>query len=676
MSYKVLNKSSELNYLACEWGKRLLNYLPLVDTDILGKSLASNLRGSKVSTQSFFIGRSKNVNYKACLTITDTQPQVTKTFLANCRYIRTVMDLPKQTELLIQFALLSQVNKWIRALSSEVHMQTSHLSLNEILKDISGISDELFSHATAQLNHYGFLPDTDFLSFEYGAMPKALVRTLLSETITSRETLIAPLLNPSPDASFTLDDFPHVNTALLSQYLTAASKSRQSGASILLYGASGTGKTELSRTLAKYCDRTLYEIRSTALASNFSEDEFNSRFPNKERLRYLALLQSLLTCKADAMLLVDECESLFDCADSQYSKEHLQRFIEQNEIPCIWITNHIQYLEPSFIRRFKLVLDVPTLRPEEIEQITRPYYHGLSVSSSARKMISQTENITPAIVANATHVAHAVNAKRARAEAVIGQVVEASLRATEQWQNKLEYKSELPFDTSYLNIKQSKEYLNEIAFALKHNQPARTLISGPPGTGKTAFAHYLTELHGRKLQRVKCSDILSKWVGESEQKVAELFQRAHDEEQVILLDEVDSLLSSREALTAHHEHQLVNEFLTQIECFTQPLFAATNFSDKLDKAVLRRFDFKLECQYLTSTQVVELYKKLTKVRTLKEAETQKLSSLRNLTPGDFALLARRKKFQPKIQIRDFAINLLADENLRKQKHTPMGFIRP
>ena len=48
-------------------------------------------------------------------------------------------------------------------------------------------------------------------------------------------------------------------------------------------------------------------------------------------------------------------------------------------------------------------------------------------------------------------------------------------------QNKLEYKSELPFEMSYLNIKQSKEYLNEIAFALKHNQPARTLISGPPG---------------------------------------------------------------------------------------------------------------------------------------------------------------------------------------------------
>ena len=138
-------------------------------------------------------------------------------------------------------------------------------------------------------------------------------------------------------------------------------------------------------------------------------------------------------------------------------------------------------------------------------------------------------------------------------------------------------------------------------------------------------------------------------MGESEQKVAELFQRAHDEEQVILLDEVDSLLSSREALTAHHEHQLVNEFLTQIECFTQPLFAATNFSDKLDKAVLRRFDFKLDCQYLTSTQVVELYKKLTKVRTLKEAETQKLSSLRNLTPVISLYWLVERSFNPKFK---------------------------
>ena len=134
----------------------------------------------------------------------------------------------------------------------------------------------------------------------------------LTEKITSREMLIEPLLHPSPNAVFGLKDFPHVNTALLARYLNAATQARSVGTSVLLYGDSGTGKTELSRALAKHCGRTLYEIRSTALACNYADDEFNSRFPNKDRLRYLSLLNSLLTNKSNAMMLVDECEGLFE----------------------------------------------------------------------------------------------------------------------------------------------------------------------------------------------------------------------------------------------------------------------------------------------------------------------------------------------------------------------------
>ena len=139
MSHKVLRKSGELHYLACEWSKRLLRYLPSVDTDVLSKSLASNLRGSSVSRVPFFKDRNESVNYKACLTISDRQPKVTKTFLDNCSFIRSLMDLPKQTDSLVQFALLSQINQWLRALASSVHLQASHLSLNEIIKDITGV---------------------------------------------------------------------------------------------------------------------------------------------------------------------------------------------------------------------------------------------------------------------------------------------------------------------------------------------------------------------------------------------------------------------------------------------------------------------------------------------------------------------------------------------------------
>ena len=106
------------------------------------------------------------------------------------------------------------------------------------------------------------------------------------------------------------------------------------------------------------------------------------------------------------------------------------------------------------------------------------------------------------------------------------------------------------------------------------------------------------------------------------------------------------------------------------------MFAATNFATKLDKAVLCRFDFKLDCQYLTSVQVLELYKQVTRVKRLSESESETLLQLKYLTPGDFAILARRTKFRPNASIRDFAINLLADENQRKQAKPQPGFIRP
>ena len=123
-----------------------------------------------------------------------------------------------------------------------------------------------------------------------------------------------------------------------------------------------------------------------------------------------------------------------------------------------------------------------------------------------------------------------------------------------------------------------------------------------------------------------------------------------------------------------HERQVVNELLAQIECFTQPLFAATNFETLLDKAVLRRFDFKLECDYLTAEQVFMLYKRTLSVSKLTADETQQLRRLSRLTPGDFAVLSRRMQFQPKQQHRLSAISILAGENQRKHTNPTIGFV--
>ena len=156
--------------------------------------------------------------------------------------------------------------------------------------------------------------------------------------------------------------------------------------------------------------------------------------------------------------------------------------------------------------------------------------------------------------------------------------------------------------------------------------------------------------------------------------MAELFNRAHREGAILLLDEVDSLLLSRDGLDKSWEVQLVNELLTQMESFTQPLFAATNYSDKLDKAVMRRFDFKLQFDYLTHEQVLRFYKKAAQVRAIPPIIKEELLKLTHLTAGDFAIVQRRNHFNPKALTPNAIIDLLKAEVTHKQATQAIGFI--
>ena len=199
-------------------------------------------------------------------------------------------------------------------------------------------------------------------------------------------------------------------------------------------------------------------------------------------------------------------------------------------------------------------------------------------------------------------------------------------------------------------------------------------MSGEPGTGKTAFAHHLAKQHDFNLVSVRCSDVLSKYIGESESNIANIFYDAQQHGNALLLDEVDSLLVSRERVTEQHNIQLINELLTQIECFEQPVFAATNYVRLLDKAVLRRFDVKLEAQCLTAQQSIALFKRVLSLRQLTQYEQQKLSILTQLTTGDFAIVARRMRFQADGDFRQQALSLLIEESRHKQSNHPIGFI--
>jgi transitional endoplasmic reticulum ATPase len=191
--------------------------------------------------------------------------------------------------------------------------------------------------------------------------------------------------------------------------------------------------------------------------------------------------------------------------------------------------------------------------------------------------------------------------------------------------------------------------------------------------GKTALVNHLAECLEQELITVKCSDVLGKYVGESEKNVARLFRQAKEKNAILFLDEVDSLQSSRSSLTNQFEKQLVNEFLQQIEQSELTIFAASNHAQMIDKAALRRFDFKLTLDYLNQQQVLKLYQDV--VGKISKEEQQQLIQMKQLTAGDFAIVARRNRLSRKPLTHVQNIQLLQEENNRKEKHQSIGFVQ-
>jgi SpoVK/Ycf46/Vps4 family AAA+-type ATPase len=122
----------------------------------------------------------------------------------------------------------------------------------------------------------------------------------------------------------------------------------------------------------------------------------------------------------------------------------------------------------------------------------------------------------------------------------------------------------------------------------------------------------------------------------------------------------------------------VNEMLVQMENFDGIFIATTNLMNNLDKASLRRFDLKLEFDYLKPAQAWEMflsYCKELKIRKPAISFKSGIENLRHLTPGDFAAVTRQNRFRPIKNIKDL-ISRLEDEIKVKNVDTSrkMGFI--
>lgn len=612
------------------------------------------------------------------MAFSDQYPKQTEALKANCQRLCRLYGIDSKFAPLLEFVVVVNLNTGLIALLGNFECEGVDIDCAGALANYCEVSQPDMKAALELLVDQGLLQQShEEFDPAKMTMAKPILQRLGGPLIESKGDLLQTLLFEAPAAGFALDSFTQANTDLLKRYCQNAMAKKDVGISLLIHGEPGTGKTELARSLAKACDCQLYEVRNMRFDAGQLDNEFGARHASNQRVKMLSTLQKMLAATPNTMLLIDECEDMFSSSDTSYSKDSMQRLLEHNQVPCIWITNYAGMLETSFIRRFKLVMPMPPPDKADLRKIAGMAFKGMALPDTYIRKLCSIEHMTPALIQNAGHVTRRVEAKRNEAERIIDEVVENSLSAASLWDSKPKYQQQLRFDPALLNIRGDPLSKDHITQAIRQQDSIRVLLCGPPGTGKTAYAHYLAEQHDRPLKQIRCSDVLSKYVGESEQNVARIFEEAAAEQQILLLDEVDSLLTSRDRLRSQHELQLVNELLTQLESFEQPLFAATNYDTLLDRAVMRRFDFKMYCDYLTAEQVKTLYKRTLSVRTLTDDELSALTILKQLTPGDFAILARRLKFceASKTNLRGMAIGLLREENQRKQPPQAIGFIK-
>ncbi len=486
-------------------------------------------------------------------------------------------------------------------------------------------------------------------------LPPVLMREYRDEA-----ELMAVFTRPCGKSALGPGDFEFVqdDAQVLCALLRNAVARKEPGVNVLLYGPPGTGKTELAKVVAHAAGLELFEVE-------YADRDGNS-LSGRDRYRSLQIAQVFLKGSAQAALLFDEVEDVFPPISSEAAqlmaraeqvvapptgsvsgKAWVNQILESNPVPTLWVTNRIEQIDPAFRRRFAYHLELKSPPPGAREQLVRKTLEGVAVSDAFVARLTERKGLTPAQIRTAVRfagLAKEADGSQVQAEALI----ERQLRNADQALGTAgaglgERRTVTTYDLEMLNVETRFE-VPRIVAALKASGHGTLCFYGAPGTGKTALGEHIARSLERPLLVKQASDLMSKFVGETEQRMAAMFHEAQAEKAVLLLDEADSFLQDRRGAQRTYEVTEVNEMLQQMERFDGIFICTTNLMDRIDQAALRRFTFKIKFKPLTLAQrermfIVEALGG--EVGGLTPVIRSRLARMDQLCPGDFAAVKRQ-----------------------------------
>jgi len=405
---------------------------------------------------------------------------------------------------------------------------------------------------------------------------------------------------------------------------------------VLLYGPPGTGKTLIARVVASETNAAFFVINGPEILNKLygeSESRLRSVFQEAQR-------------KAPSIIFIDELDALAP-KRSETNGELERRIVGQllalmdgiasrGQVLLIGATNQPNSLDPALRRpgRFdrEISLHVPDLRGRaeilgihcrdaalaadidfaRLAQLT-PGFVGADLEALCREaaMIA-LRRVLPHIDYERGYIPY---------ETLVNLIItmadfQAALREIEPSTTREVYVevSETSWD-DIGGLTKAKATLTEgvewpIRFpelyeSAKIEAPRGVLLSGPPGTGKTLLARALANQCEASFISIKGPELLSKWIGESEKGIREVFRRAKQAAPcIVFFDEIDAIAARRGIeIDGHAVDRVIAQLLTEMDGIEGRtgviVVAATNRSDLIDTALLRpgRFDLVIELDY-------------------------------------------------------------------------------
>jgi len=372
---------------------------------------------------------------------------------------------------------------------------------------------------------------------------------------------------------------------------------------ILLHGPPGVGKTFFARAIAGQYDLNLIHVSTGDLISSLvggSARNIDKAFDTA--------LQNL-----PCLLFFDEFDSVAQRRDNTPDQESrrtvnqlltaLEASRDERQLLVMAATNSIQHLDPAVIRpgRFDrhIRIDLPDAEARraifETELKDRP-----TGPVDLDELVQRTEGMTPASIEKVIDMAALEVFRKAaetneNVELDTPHLLSALERVGGQDRPTVEHWT---WDSLVLDpaIKAQLQQLQaviedpESARRFGVEPPTGLLLAGPPGTGKTTIAKVLAAQARASFYPVSGADVMSKWVGESEQNIHRLFERARENRpSIIFMDEIDAIAGRRGSIEVHDSQ--INQLLAEIDGMAGQrgvfLIGATNRPDQLDPAILR-----------------------------------------------------------------------------------------